>query len=150
VRNPPPAVATHVYQACLLLYPSTFRLEFGDEMVSDFDEATGDAWRMRGWAGVLALWALVVADLVHSAAAQWLRTGLPVLIALSAFWTTMMCTLIAQQLTTRAPILPPPRTPEEEMKIMIFGTAVVVVLIAAIILVTGWFWMLVVRRKRRA
>jgi hypothetical protein len=150
VNHAPPAVATHIYQACLLFYPSAFRLQFGDEMVSDFDEATDDAWQARGWAGVTALWFVIGIDFVGTVALQWVRTGLPAVLVLSVTWSTMMCTLIAQQLVPRAPILAPPRTPDEEMTIMLVGLAVVIVLIAAVILVTAWFWMLVVRRTRRA
>jgi hypothetical protein len=82
---------------------------------------------------------------------QWLRTGLPAIVVLSVTWSTMMCTLIAQQFVPHAPLLPPPpRTPDEEVSLLLFGMAVLVWLIAAIIAVTGWFWMLVVRRARRA
>ena len=150
MTNAPPAVATHIYQACLLFYPSVFRLQFGDEMVTDFDEATHEAWHARGWVGVWALWCLVVIDFARSVAVQWLRTGLPAVLLVSVALNMMMCTLIAQQFVGRAPTLAPPRNPDEEMKIMLVGLAVVIVLIAAIILVTGWFWMLVVRRTRRA
>ncbi len=150
MRNAPPAVATHIYQTCLLFYPSAFRLRFGDEMICDFDESTDDAWRARGWSGVVALWLVVGIDLVRTVTIQWLRTGLPALLVVSVAWSTMMCTLIAQQFIARAPVLAPPRNPDEEMSLMLVGLAVVIVLIAAIILVTGWFWMLVVRRTRRA
>jgi hypothetical protein len=150
VHHAPPAVATNIYQACLLLYPATFRVEFGDEMVSDFDEATADAWQERRWEGVLALWALVFVDFTRTVAVQWLKTGLPALIALSAIWSMMIATLVAQQFVPRAQILAPPRTPDEEVSMMLVGIGVLIWLIAAIIAVTGWFWMLVIRRKRRA
>ena len=150
MSNAPPAIATHIYQACLLFYPSAFRLQFGDEMVCDFDEATDDAWHARGWTGLVALWCLIGIDFARTVAIQWLRTGLPAVLVLSVTWSTMMCTLIAQQFVPRAAALKPPRTPDDEMKLMLVGLAVVIVLIAAIILVTAWFWMLVVRRARRA
>jgi hypothetical protein len=150
VNLAPPAVATHIYQACLLLYPQTFRLEFGDEMVSDFDEATADAWHDRRWAGVVAVWTRVAVDFGRTVAIQWLKTGLPAVIALSVMWSTMIATLIAQQFVPRAPILAAPRNPDEEVSIMLVGMGVLIWLIAAIIVVTGWFWMLVIRRKRRA
>ena len=152
MNSVPPAIGTHVYQALLLLYPSAFRLEFGGEMASDFDEATEDAWRHRRWIGVWAFWALVGADLARTVVAQWLRTGLPTLILLSAMWSTMMCTLIAQQFVPRAPMvaLLPPRTADDEAKILLIAIAALIWVIAAIIAATGWFWMLVIRRKRRA
>jgi hypothetical protein len=151
VNSAPPVIATRVYQALLLLYPAQFRFEFGDEMIADFDAATHDAWEVRGWPGVLALWVLVTADFAWTVVEQWLRTGLPAIVVLSVTWSTMMCTLIAQQFVPHAPLLPPPpRTPDEEVSLLLFGMAVLVWLIAAIIAVTGWFWMLVVRRGRRA
>jgi hypothetical protein len=150
VNHAPPAVATYLYQACLLLYPERFRLEFGDEMVSDFDEATADAWHTRRWSGVFAVWTLVGVDFARTVAIQWLKTGLPALIVLSAIWSMMIATLIAQQFVPRAPMLAAPRTPDEEVSMMLVGMGVLIWLIAAIIAVTGWFWMLVIRRKRRA
>ena len=150
MHHAPPAVATYIYQACLLLYPRTFRLEFGDEMVTDFDEATSDAWQHRRWPGVLALWTLVCVDFARTVAIQWLKTGLPALIALSAIWSTMIATLIAQQFVPRAQILAAPRNPDEEVSILLVGMGVLIWLIAAVIAVTGWFWTLVIRRKRRA
>ncbi len=150
MHHAPPAVATYIYQACLLVYPATFRREFGDEMVSDFEEATADAWQDRRWVGVLALWTLVFVDFTRTVAIQWLKTGLPALIALSALWSTMIATLIAQQFVPHAPILATPRTPDEEVSLMLVGMGVLIWLIAAIIAVTGWFWMLVIGRKRRA
>jgi hypothetical protein len=152
VNSAPPALATRVYEALLLLYPAQFRLEFGDEMIADFDAATHDAWEVRGWAGVLTLWVLVAADFAITVVQQWLRTGLPAVVVLSVTWTTMMCTLIAQQFVPRAPMvaLLPPRTADDEAKIMLIAIAVLIWVIAAIIAATGWFWMLVIRRKRRA
>ena len=147
----PPAIATRVYQVLLLLYPSEFRFEFGDEMIADFDASTRDAWAVRGWPGVLALWVLITADFGWTVGEQWLRTGLPAIVVLSVTWTTMMCTLIAQQFMPHAPLLPPmPRTPDEEVSLLLAGMAVLVWVMAAIIAVTGWFWMLVIRRARRA
>jgi hypothetical protein len=120
-------------------------------MIADFDASTHDAWEVRGWPGVLAVWVLVAADFGWTVVEQWLRTGLPAIVVLSVAWTTMMCTLIAQQFVPDAPLLPPlPRTPDEEVSFLLVGIAVLVWVIAAIIAVTGWFWMFVIRRARRA
>ena len=150
MTNAPPPIATQVYQACVLLYPSTFRSQFGEEMISDFDAATRDAWHSRGWHGVLSLWALVSADLVRSIAVQWFRTGLPALAVLSIVWSIMMCSLVAQQFV---PDYSPPasgQTDDQALLIMVLGSAVVVLLIVATVIITGCFWMLVVRRRSRA
>ena len=153
MKAAPPTLATHIYQACLLLYPSAFRLRFGDEMTSDFDTWTHDAWDARGWLGVLAFWSFAGADLLRTAATQWVRTGMPTVIMLSAMLSTMMCTLIAQQLAPKGAKLAsliPPKSDDQEVVIMLVASAVVVLVITTTIIVTGCFWMFVVRRRARA
>jgi len=144
--------AAHLYRALLHLYPSPFRIEFGREMVCDFEDALGEAWTMRGWIGVLAIGTLMGADLVRTIAIQWLRTGVPTVIAVAATWTISCCVLIAQQGVPPRDmsLLVPPRTADQEMQIMLLASAVVVLLIAATVLITGWFWMFVVKRRSRA
>ena len=151
MNSAPLAIATRVYRGLLLLYPTHFRLEFGDEMNADFNAATREAWDVRGWPGVLTLWVLVAADFACTVAEQWLRTGLPAIVVLSVTWSTMMCTLIAQQFVPRAPLveLLPPRNADDEAKILLIAVAALIWVIAAIIAATGWFWMLVIRRSKR-
>jgi hypothetical protein len=146
-----PAVA-HLYRALLYLYPSPFRVEFGSEMVCDFEDAMSEALTMRGWSGVFVVWTFVAADLLRTIAIQWLRSGVPTVIAMAATWTISCCVLIAQQSLPRrdASLLIPPRTADQEMQIMLLASAVVVLLIAATVLLTGWFWMFVVKRRSRA
>lgn len=152
MKSAPPALASHIYQALLHLYPGPFRREFGDEMVCDFDDATQEAWLTRKWAGVLACWTLITADFIWTAVVQWVRTGWPALAALSATWTTLCCTVIAQQFRPepRALSLIPPKSADQEMLVMLLSIAVVFVIIAATIVITGRFWMQVLRRQRRA
>lgn len=150
MNSAPPEAATYVYKRLLYLYPPSFRHEFGDEMVCDFDDLTHDAWISRQWSGVFAFWAIVSADLLRTLVVQWLRNGVPLLFAVSIAWAVSCCLLIAQQGVPRPGPLMPPENAAEEMKVLLFGFAVLVVLIAAIIVVTGWFWMQVVRRRRRA
>jgi hypothetical protein len=152
VKSAPPAAATHIYQALLHLYPAPFRREFGDEMVCDFDDATDEAWVLGGWTSVLGCWTLITADFIWTAIVQWLRTGWPAVAALSATWTTLCCTVIAQQIRPdpREFSLIPPKNPDQEMLVMLLGIAVVFVIIAATIVITGRFWLQVLRRQRRA
>jgi len=144
--------ATFVYRALLHLYPGAFRLEFGDEMACDFEDATTDGWTTRGWIGMLTVWVSMANDLMRTIAIQWLRNGAPTLIAASAIWTVSWCVLIAQQGMPQRDmsLLIPPRNPDQEMLIMLLGSAVVVLLIVATVLITGWFWMSVVKRRSRA
>ena len=150
MSSAPPSAATHVYKRLLYLYPAAFREEFGDEMICDFDDATGEAWMVGRWPGVLCFWLVVSADFARSVAVQWVRSGWPALVGISATWSLSCCVLIAQQFVPR-PEMPQPRTrSEDEMLLMILGAVVVFVVIAVTILVTAAFWALVVRRTRRA
>jgi hypothetical protein len=131
VTSVPPTRASHIYQALLYLYPPAFRTEFGDEMAIDFHEGTGDAWRARGWPGVLSLWALIGADTARTAVLQWLRTGLPGLVVLSALWSTLLFELIAQQfLPLQRRLEPAPfMTAGESVIVVVLGVAAIPVLI---------------------
>lgn len=144
--------ATLLYRALLHLYPGTFRLEFGDEMACDFEDATTEGWKTRGWIGMLTVWTIIANDLLRTIAIQWLRNGAPTLIAVAATWTVSWCVLIAQQGVPRRDmsLLIPPRNADQEILIMLLGSAVVVLLIVATVLITGWFWMSVVKRRSRA
>ena len=142
--------AVHVYKALLHVYPPSFRQEFGDEMVCDFDDSTHDAWTAGGWLAVAALWLVVCADYGRTVAVQWVRTGWPVLIGLSVTWSLSCCALIAQQFVPRAELHMPRSRSEEEMLLMMLAGAVIFVLIAITIVVTAVFWALAVRRMRRA
>ena len=146
----PPTAATHLYKALLYLYPAAFRQEFGDEMVCDFDDGTGDAWTAGGWPRVLAFWTIVSADFMWTVLIQWLRSGWPVLVAISATWSLSCCVLLAQQFVPRPELRMPSNRTEEEMMLMMLSAVVVFVLIAVTIIVTAAFWALVVRRTRRA
>ncbi len=140
--------ARYLYKALLQLYPSSFRGAFGDEMVCDFEEATDEAWATGGWTCVLAVWTTVARDLIRTIASQWLRSGVPILLATSAAWTISFCVLIAQGVPRD--IVIPERNPDQEMRFMLVGLAVVVLVIVATVLITGLFWMSVVRRRSRA
>jgi hypothetical protein len=148
-------VAAHaalLYRGLLHLYPPAFRHQFEADMACDFEDATTEAWTMRGWIGVLAVWGILAADLFRAITVQWLRSGVPTAIAMSAIWTISCCVLIARQTAPRRdiPLLLPPRTADQEMQILLLGSAVVVLLIVATVLVAGWFWMSVLKRRSRA
>ena len=64
-------VAAHerAFRLLLRLYPSAFRRDYGDEMTELF------LWRLgrpgRGGRGRLRLWAVALADVAVTAAAEW-------------------------------------------------------------------------------
>jgi hypothetical protein len=138
----PATVASSIYQALLHLYPPAFRAEFGDEMTLDFEDGTQDAWRARGWPGILSLWAVIGVDMARTALLQWLRTGLPMLILVSAAWSTLLFGLIAQQFLPLQQRFGPAVfiTAGESVILIVLAMAAIPVLIA---LMTSW------RRARR-
>jgi hypothetical protein len=149
MKNIAVPAAARVYRALLHLYPGAFRSEFGAEMACDFEDATSEAMASGGWSAVLVTWSIVSRDLLFSIAAQWLRSGLPVIFAISAAWAISCCVLVAQGVPQNLVIFDT-RNPEQEVEIMLLGLAVVVLLIVATVLVTGWFWITVLKRRSRA
>ena len=152
MKKAPAIFATHMYRACLFLYPPAFRDEFGPEMAADFESATTEAWRAERSAGVIACWARVALDLARSIATQWLRTGFPALAAISTIWALTIASLIANQFVPNPPIAASvsPLNADEEVTLMLVFMGVLIVVIAAVIFVTGYFWTIVWRRKRGA
>jgi hypothetical protein len=145
LKSAPPTAATCFYRALLHLYPSAFRLEFGNEIAADFDDATEEAWRAHGWPGVLPVWLFVGADLARAVLVQWYRTGLPALVVLSASWSTMMFSILAHQyVQLERTLLPIRPTPVIEVLLLIpLGIVPVFVLIMHI---HWWLSMLAAKR----
>jgi hypothetical protein len=67
------AFSVRVYQALLLAYPATFRLEYGSHMADVFRDCCLRAFRRGGPNGMARLWLLTLLDLVHSVIEQHLR-----------------------------------------------------------------------------
>jgi hypothetical protein len=63
-------LAERVYAALLYLYPRGFRAAYGDEMLQTFHEWSGR--EVRGAAGVLHFWRLVLMDLARSLPREWI------------------------------------------------------------------------------
>lgn len=94
------AVARGAARLCgmlLLLYPRSFRDEFGYEMTCDFEDATHSAWHSGGALEVLSTCARYGWDLGRNMITQWIRTGWPTLIAISASWSALLVALLALQ-----------------------------------------------------
>jgi hypothetical protein len=124
----------YVYRALLHLYPSQFRDEYSREMAADFDDASDEAFIERGWRGVLSVWLQTGADLACSIPIQWLRTGRPLLILVSAAWSTLTFALVADQFVPlqRTFLSIPPGTPGESLVLVLLTLAAVPVLAAVV------------------
>ena len=85
------------YSNVLRLLPRPFREEFGYEMVCDFTDATERAVASGSVLSVALLWVNCIGDLMINAVVQWLRTGVPMLIALAMSWTLLLFGLLAIQ-----------------------------------------------------
>jgi hypothetical protein len=66
-------------------------------MRRDFADATNRAWNRGGWFKVLALSLWFSADLVRNLIVQWLRTGVPTLIGISATSSILLVALLMLQ-----------------------------------------------------
>jgi len=65
-------ISVRVYAMLILVYPSTFRREYGNEMTKVFREMATDAWRKRRSIGMSCLWCQVLVDLLSSVATEHL------------------------------------------------------------------------------
>jgi hypothetical protein len=136
-----------IYRLGLRLYPAAFRREFGREMSLDFDEGGRDAWCERGWRGLMLFWGRITADLVATAALQWLRTGLPLITLVSAL-TAVGVTGAAAQIIVRGPIGASLTRDDEDLLLMLLMIGVVLSVIAATIIFTFCFTRPLQRRRR--
>ena len=138
------AAASRIYRAGLFLYPPAFRREFGAEMGRDFEEATGDCWTSEGWRGVLSLWRHTSTDFAISAAAQWLRSGLPVIALVSAIFAMLTVTAAAQLGRVSVPV--PLSDADRDVVAFALIAMVVLMIIAAVLVFNLWFSRSLVRR----
>jgi hypothetical protein len=60
----PVEVSIAFYQRILPIFPPALRSEFGEAMVSTFEEQARSAWHERSFAGLLLVWKDVAQDLV--------------------------------------------------------------------------------------
>ncbi len=141
MKRAPLAVAAFLYQTLLHLYPSSFHDQFGSEMAADFEDATEEAWRALGWLGVLQLWPRIGADLIRGVLVQWLRTGLPAVLALSATWSTVMFAIVAHQYVKLEPRLLPIR-PAPASEALLLAPLAIVLSFALIMQIHAWLRLL--------
>ena len=67
IHPKPPALPARIYRRLLVVYPHPFRADYAGALVQTFQDLQRDAQRQAGYAGLLACWASVLADLAVSA-----------------------------------------------------------------------------------
>lgn len=73
-----------IYRRLVGCYPHAFQRAFRDELESDFEDGSRDAYEAGGARALLRYWAGVVVDLAVSLAREWLRTPWPVVLVLAS------------------------------------------------------------------
>jgi len=61
------SASLRLYTLLLLIYPGSFRREYGELMIQLFGDPIGDGIRQRGCLGVIKVWWRVVAQLFATA-----------------------------------------------------------------------------------
>lgn len=64
-----------IYSCLLIIYPVSFRREFGEEMITMFEDMAKDAMRVRGVWGLVGVWYTVLSELWSTAREQHLLVG---------------------------------------------------------------------------
>ena len=68
------SASLRLYTLLLLIYPGSFRREYGELMIQLFRDLMRDRIRQRGYLGVIKVWWRVVAELPATAWQQHLLT----------------------------------------------------------------------------
>ena len=138
---------TRCYQVLLALYPPAFRREFGDEMRKDFDLGLIEA-RGNGPDALRAFRCHATADGLAALVVQWMRSGWPLIVALSVvvpFATTAWLASIWR----RSLFVMPEGARDIEVLGIVLLASVSIVIIAATIIVTVRFTPPHLRRRTR-
>jgi hypothetical protein len=140
--------AARLYFAALVLCPPSFRREFSAEMALDLEDAIRDARATGRRREMLALCAIVGADLAATVIVQWLRRGLPVLFVVSVMAAVGAIHTAAYALPYRVFVIPsaPADADLAALYVLIVG---VLFIIFATILFSFWFSGPFLRRLRR-
>jgi hypothetical protein len=76
-----------LYRLLVLLYPSSFRKEFGEEMVIVFSDLLANAAKTKGSLGFASAWFRVVTDLLFSVLEQHFLVTRERVVMLNKTWT---------------------------------------------------------------
>jgi hypothetical protein len=128
------------YRLAVWLCPPAFRRRFADELRHDFADGLGEAARTGRRREVAAFLARSIADLLATAALQWLRTGGVVAGVVGLVGAGMTVTVAARLASS------PPWTrhvapqDEELMTLMLIAGVVLFVVVATIFLTQYLLW----------
>lgn len=132
-----------LYRAALSLCPAGFRVEHGDELARDFDEARGEALA-TGDRGLWSFRLLMTVDLVRTVSVQWFRTGIPATALASAVVALALAAGLAS--VARRATFPMPSDPADAE---ILGVLLLAVTSVVIIAMTASLNLWVNRPRRR-
>jgi hypothetical protein len=132
-----------LYRVALSLCPAGFRVEHGDELARDFDEARGEALA-DGDRGLWSFRLLMAADLARTVTVQWFRTGIPVTALASAVLALTLAAGLAS--VARRATFPMPSDPADAE---ILGVLLLAVTSVVIIAMTASISLWVNRPRRR-
>jgi hypothetical protein len=144
----PPSLDARLYRAALYLYPPAFRRDFGAEMVRVFDEARQETLLSGPGGGLWRFRARMSADLASAIVRQWLKTGWPVVGALSLLYSLTAASALAS-LWRRLPFVLPRGTADADILMLELLAAIVLLLVATTIILTLWFTRPLLYRRRR-
>ncbi len=65
------ATSERIYTALLILYPTSYRRDYGPQMVQVFRDMSRDMYARQGVAGIARWWCATLLDLVRTTVEQW-------------------------------------------------------------------------------
>ena len=128
----PMPLDARLYRAALRLCPREFRLDHGDEMACDFDDARSEA----AAAGAKAVWIfrlLVGTDLARTFLVQWLRTGLPAIGCAALLFTLLLGNAVASAARFVTARMRVDRLPSDAVGVVLLSAVAVMVIVATIV-----------------
>jgi hypothetical protein len=149
VMRSPSSLDARVYRAALYLYPPAFRRDFAQEIVRLFDETRQDVLMESSVNGLWRFRARTIADLSVAIVRQWLRTGWPLIAALSVLYPLTAASALSS-LWRRLLIVLPRDSADPDVALLEMLAAVVTLIVAATIILTFWFTRPLLERHRKS
>jgi hypothetical protein len=147
----PRPLDTRIYRVALWLYPPEFRREFSSEMARVFEDARDETAMAAAGEGLWPFRARMGADLAAAIVRQWLRTGWPVIAAISVAVPFIAAAALAA-LPRLAAFAPGQETADQDalaLAMLVQMVLVVLLIIVATLFFTHWFARPFPHRRRR-